>query len=216
MNLSVIGIPVQRRRRADSRRHNENNGVPRSSKHARTDAPPARLPTIPAPQVAQLQKLRELLLARDPQLLDSFIEEIGLFQVQGPAPAGGCCSLANPYAAKPEPAALLTAPAPTLYPPAAPGRPPPLCPQMARRVRRRRRPRAPLAARPDRRRAGGGRAAGGRRGGGGPGRRGGGALRRAPRARAAGGGAGAPARVGRKNDGSFRSRRETWTDQWSV
>jgi hypothetical protein len=32
-------------------------------------------------QLAQLQRLRELLLQREPQLLDTFIDELALFQV---------------------------------------------------------------------------------------------------------------------------------------
>lgn len=44
---------------------------------------PMRLPTARAAlQIAQLQKLRELLLAREPQLLDTYIDELAFFQVR--------------------------------------------------------------------------------------------------------------------------------------
>ncbi|KIZ00970.1 hypothetical protein MNEG_6990 [Monoraphidium neglectum] len=41
----------------------------------------AKLSSEPASKLAQLQRLRELLLQREPQLLDTFIDELALFQV---------------------------------------------------------------------------------------------------------------------------------------
>jgi hypothetical protein len=57
-------------------------------RRCRAPSPAPQCPNAAAaPQLSQLQKLRELLLAREPQLLDSFLEEICLLQVRVTPPS---------------------------------------------------------------------------------------------------------------------------------